>query len=104
MGQEWIGSGWLQLLARWSLGVLLVGAAASKWRRWDDFALSLAALGLGEGAAARRAARLLPCVEMALGALLLCGIATGPASAGAALLMLLFALTLGRAALRGEKV
>src|SRR5438128_2316910 len=104
MGQVWIGSGWLQLLARVSLGALLVGASVSKWRRGDDFALSVRALGIGEGVAARWTLRVVPCAEMTLGALLLCGIATGLASAGAALLMVLFSLTLGRAALRGEKV
>src|SRR5207253_3137905 len=70
----------------------------------DDFALSVRALGIGEGVAARWTLRVVPCAEMTLGALLLCGIATGLASAGAALLMVLFSLTLGRAALRGEKV
>src|ERR1051325_10240964 len=103
MGQEWIGSGWVQLLARGSLGLLLAGAAASKWLRWDEFAASLRPLGFGEGRRARWAAALLPCAEMALGALLLCGLATRPAAAGASLLMVLFAFTLGRAALRGER-
>src|SRR3954451_20356167 len=104
MGQEWIGSGWLQLLARGSLGALLAGAAVSKWRRWDEFVASLRPLGLEEGKGARWAAGLLPCAELALGVFLLCGIATAPAAAGAALLMVLFAATLGRAALRGQRV
>src|SRR4051794_35073915 len=103
MRQEWIGSGWPQLLARLSLGALLVAAAASKWRRREEFGASLRPLGFGEGRRARWAAGLLPCVEMALGGLLLGGIATGPVAVGAALLMVLFALTLGRAARRGER-
>src|SRR5581483_7660385 len=97
MGQEWIGSGWLQLLARLSLGALLAAAAASKWRAWDEFEHSLAPLRLAEGPAGRTLARLVPWIEMGLGALLLLGLQVGLAGFATAALMVGFAALLAAA-------
>jgi uncharacterized membrane protein YphA (DoxX/SURF4 family) len=99
MGQEWIGSGWLQLLARISIGALLIAAAASKWRSWDEFAASLGALRIAP--AARALARLLPWAELALGCLLVAGLLTRPAALLAAGLFALFAVIVLRAARHG---
>jgi uncharacterized membrane protein YphA (DoxX/SURF4 family) len=91
MGQEWIGSGWVQLLARCSLAALLLAAAASKWRYREEFAAAVAPLVLGREGLASAVARLLPWVEAALGALLFAGIATRIAASATAALMALFA-------------
>jgi len=95
MGQEW--SGWLALLARGSLGALLIAAAVSKWRAWDEFAQSLAPLRVAQGRPGRALARLLPWGEAALGGMLVAGIGTRLASAGTAALMAVLAALLAAA-------
>src|SRR5438105_15182579 len=102
MGHEWLGSGWLQLSARVSLGALLLAAAVSKWRAGDEVARSLERLGLNEPRVARTAGWALPWVEALLGGMLAAGAATRPAAGLTAVLMGFFAAALWRAARRGR--
>jgi uncharacterized membrane protein YphA (DoxX/SURF4 family) len=94
-------AGWVILLARVFLGGLLAAAGMTKLRRRERLEQSLEELGLGGRRWAAEMAQAIPWLEAALGLLLLLGLATRLAGAGATTLMVAFAAVAGGAAVRG---